>query len=331
MNLRIIKAGVLDTVQDLGRYGWQWLGINPGGVMDKYAAQMANVLVGNDPGAAVIELHFPCSEFFFEQPALIAICGADFSPHINGDEIECGQPVLLSKYSILQFHGIKKGARAYLAVYGGLNLSPWLNSNSTHIKAVAGGFQGRPLQKDDEIPLRCQRDFAFQLHKKEFSILPWKTEAVAEDLPEQELLVLPGHEWKYLTGVSKERFLNDAFTISTQSDRMGYRLTGEPSGFEGPDEILSSVVSFGTIQRLPNGQLIVLMADHQTTGGYPRIAHVIAAHQGKLAQMMPGQSIRFILTSLQKAEELLIKQSQQLQQLRNACKFKLEEYLSRNA
>src|SRR5262245_8893171 len=113
MNLRIIKAGVQDTVQDGGRYGWQHLGINPGGAMDKLSARIANILVGNDMNEAVIELHFPASAFFFERPALIAVSGADFTASVNGEEIPCLRPVLVSKYSILQFHGIKSGARAY--------------------------------------------------------------------------------------------------------------------------------------------------------------------------------------------------------------------------
>ena len=154
MNLRIIKGGVLDTVQDLGRYGCQHLGINPTGAMDKVAAQLANILVGNDPVEPVIEMHFPASEFFFEQPALIAITGADFSAHVNGEPIETMHPVLLSKYSILQFHAMSKGARAYLSVFGGLSIEPWLESRSTHLRAGIGGYKGRSLQKDDEGTIR---------------------------------------------------------------------------------------------------------------------------------------------------------------------------------
>ena len=192
MNLRIIKPGVMDTVQDMGRYGWQHLGINPGGAMDKLSAQIANILVGNDTHEAVIELHFPAAAFFFEQPSLIAIGGADFSAHVNGEEVPVMRPILVSKYSILQFHGIKNGARAYLAVHGGLDVQPWLNSYSTHLKAAAGGFQGRVLQKDDEIAFRTEIDLSGLLGKKEFEVLPWKADDDWGNSNTDEILALPG-------------------------------------------------------------------------------------------------------------------------------------------
>ena len=329
MNLRIIKAGMLDTIQDMGRYGWQHLGINPGGAMDKLSAKAANILVGNNMNEALIELHFPASAFFFEQPALIVISGADFSASVNGEEISCWQPVLVSKYSILQFHGVKNGARAYLAIHGGLEIPAWLNSFSTHLKAGAGGYKGRALQKDDEISLRSKINFADIVGKKELEVLPWKIENYSEDNNSEEILILSGNEWEQLTDESKEKFLPQIFTITNQSDRMGYHLKSELLSTLTNEEIVSSAVSFGTVQLLPDGQLIVLMADHQTTGGYPRVAHVISAHHSRLAQMKPGEQIKFRFTDQQTAEELFIKQQQHLLQLQNACKFKLDELLNK--
>jgi antagonist of KipI len=327
MNLRIIKAGVLDTVQDLGRYGWQHEGVNPGGAMDKVSAQVANILVGNDPQQAVIELHFPASAFFFEQPALIAISGADFTASVNGEEIPTLQPVLLSKFSILQFHGIQHGARAYLAVHGGFDIPQWLNSYSTHLKAVKGGFKGKTLQKDDEIPMRPTADLTPLIGKKEFQVLPWKADTGLYTDMAGRIFLLYGNEWNRLTEGSKERFLNQSFSITPKSDRMGYYLLSGSLTVTTKEEVISSPVSFGTIQLLPEGQLIVLMADHQTAGGYPRMAHVITAHQSLLAQMKPGEQIRFKFTDQQNAEELLLHQQQHLRQLRHACSFKLEEFL----
>lgn len=327
MNLRIIKAGVLDTVQDLGRYGWQHLGINPTGAMDKVSARLANILVGNEPSAAVIELHFPASEFFFEQPALIAIAGANFSAHVNGEPIDCNHPVLLSKYSILQFHGIVSGARAYLALHGGLDVPSWLNSCSTHLKAGSGGFHGRPLQKDDEIPMGESRDLCQLIGTREFHVLPWKADMqVMEETP--DLLVLQGQEWDRLRDSCKARFTKQSFMITSQSDRMGYRLRSEPLMASNTDELVSTAVNFGTIQLLPDGQLIILMADHQATGGYPRMAHIISAHQPKLAQKTPGDPVSFRFTGQANAEDLLVRQQQQLLQIQNACTFKLEKYLN---
>jgi antagonist of KipI len=328
MNLRIIKAGVQDTVQDMGRYGYQHLGINPGGAMDKLSARLANILVGNDADEALIEIHFPSSVFFFEQPSLIAISGADFGATLNGEEIPLFRPVLVSKFSILQFHHVVKGARAYLAVHGGLDLPVWLNSRSTHLKAGAGGFMGRILQKDDEIRFRKPVDFCALLGKKEFEILPWKTDTNWGDNPNQrEIFVLPGNEWSQLNAESRARFFDQAYLITNHSDRMGYRLKSGALQRCTQDEVISSAVSFGTLQLLPDGQLIVLMADHQTTGGYPRIAHVISAHLPRLAQMKPPDLFIFRFTDQQTAEDLLMKQQQHLLQLQNACKFKLEELL----
>ncbi|HEY6505031.1 MAG TPA: biotin-dependent carboxyltransferase family protein [Chitinophagaceae bacterium] len=330
MNLRIIKAGVMDTVQDLGRYGWQHLGVNPCGAMDKLSAQFANILVGNGLDEAVIELHFPASAFFFEQPSLIAVSGADFSATVNGEEIPCLRPVLVSKYSILQFHRVEKGARAYLAVHGGLDLPSWLNSYSTHLKAGIGGYMGRTLQKDDEIRFRKPADLCSLLGKKELEVLPWKTDSNWGDSNNaKEILALPGNEWKRLTDKSKEIFFDRAFLVTKQSDRMGFRLKSEPLSTITQEEVVSSAVSFGTVQLLPDGQLIVLMADHQTTGGYPRVAHVISAHHSRMAQMKPGDLFIFRFTDQQTAEELFIKQQQHLLQLQNACKFKLDELLSK--
>lgn len=327
MNLRIIKAGVLDTVQDLGRNGWQHLGINPGGVMDKLSAQVANSLVGNDVDDAVIELHFPSSTFFFERPVLLAVTGADFTATVNGEEIPLLTPVVLSRYSILQFHGLQAGARAYLAIHGGLEIEPWLGSFSTQLKASAGGFNGRALMKDDEIKLGCTKDFTPMIGDKEFVVLPWKTNSDWGDTTLREILVLPGNDWDWLADSSKEKFLRRPFTVTSRSDRMGYWLKGEKIATTVKDDLVSSAVSFGTIQLLPDGQLIILMADHQTAGGYPRLAHVISAHHSRVAQMKPGEFTRFRFTDQLTAEKLLVQQQQHLKQLQIGCKLKLETIL----
>ena len=323
MSVKIIKAGILDTIQDMGRYGNQHLGINPTGAMDKYAMQVTNILVGNQTGEAVIEMHFPASVFMFTQPALIALGGADFSASINGEPVSILQAILVGKNDVLQFHKPISGSRAYLAVHGGFEMKKWMNSYSTHLKAKAGGFNGRMLHKDDE--LVPGPSSSFLIKQNEFIVLPWQAD-IKWDKDQKEIFVLPGHEWERLTIESKENFLMTAFVITNQSDRMGYRLNNIPLPVLSNEEIISSAVHFGTVQLLPDGKLILLMADHQTTGGYPRIAHVISAHHSRLAQMQPGNKIHFRLTDQHTAEELFIKQQQHLLQLQNACTFKLQEY-----
>ena len=332
MSLKVIKAGILDTIQDMGRYGQQQLGINPTGAMDKYAMQVTNMLVGNQPGEAVVELHFPASVFMFTQPAMIALGGADFSASINGEPVPNLHCILVGKNDLLQFHKPVNGARAYLAVKNGFAINKWLGSYSTHLKAKGGGYNGRNLYKDDELLLR--EPFSSSISQDDFVVLPWQADMKC--LPagqagvdeSKEILILPGNEWERLTTESKENFTMTSFVITQQSDRMGYRLNNIPLHSMTNEEVVSSAVSFGTIQLLPDGGLIVLMADHQTTGGYPRVAHIISAHHSRLAQMKAGDKVYFRLTDQSTAEQLLIKQQQHLLQLQNACTFRLEQYFN---
>jgi len=325
MSLKIIKAGVFDTIQDLGRYGSQHLGINPGGAMDRFAAQAVNILVGNSTTEPVIELHFPSSIFLFEQEVMIAIGGADFSPTIDGEAIPLWRPVIISKNSLLQFQKWKQGARCYLAVREKLNVEKWFNSYSTNVKAAAGGLNGRALMKDDVISFREKTCYTALLNNGDTLILPWKADVLWTETPVDRIAVIAGNEWDWLAEESRSRFLTGSFTIDSLADRMGYRLQSRLRAKQD-GELVSSAVSFGTIQLLPNGELIVLMADHQTTGGYPRIAHVVSAHLPLLAQKQPGDKIYFRLTDQQNAENLLLLQQQHLLQLQNACTFKLEEF-----
>jgi antagonist of KipI len=327
MNLRIIKSGVLDTIQDQGRHGWQHFGINPAGAMDRFSATLANTLVGNDASQPVLELHFPAAALFFERPSLIAICGADFTAVLNGERVPTYQPILVNKYSILQFERLTNGARAYIAIEGGMKINRWLNSYSTHLKASAGGHAGRALATDDEIRLASSTDWENYLSGKEFLVLPWRASHYWEKQPAPQILVLPGREWSKLKEGSQESFTSQSFTLTPQSDRMGYRLQGEPLELQQREEMVSTAVTFGTLQLLPNGQLTILMADHQTTGGYPRIAHVISAHQSRLAQLAPGERINFQLTDYAMAEKLFIQQQAHLAQIRYACQLKLDQFI----
>ena len=330
MSLKIIKAGILDTVQDMGRYGHQHLGINPGGAMDRFAAHIANILVGNDAQEAVIELHFPASAVLFEKESIIAITGADFVPAINGELIPLLHPVVVNKNSVLHFQKAENGTRCYLAVAGGLEITKWLNSYSTNLKAAAGGYNGKAFIKNDVVNFKKEFSLLSDLHEKDFMILPWKAndkyEQTVSHEPDESIHVITGHEWDILQDASKNSFLNQPFVISAASDRMGYRLNGPALHAVKYEELVSSPVSYGTIQLLPDGQLIILMADHQTTGGYPKIAHVITVNLPQLAQKKPGEKIDFKVTDQQTAENLFLLQHRHLLQLENACKFKLEEF-----
>jgi antagonist of KipI len=322
MSIQVIKAGILDTIQDLGRCGYQHMGINPGGAMDRYALQVANALVGNQPGEAAIEIHFPASVFHFTNPTLIAVSGADFSASINGEPVPHEHPILVSKNDVLQFQRPITGARAYLAIAGGMKVAEWLGSKSTHLKAGIGGYKGRQFQKGDEIFFHHTIRF---VSIRKYKILPWKADMYWGD-DTKEILVLRGNEWERLSSGSKENFVNTSFKITQQSDRMGYRLSNLPITVTTKEELISSAVNFGTIQLLPDGNLIVLVADHQTTGGYPRVGHIISAHHSRVAQLKAGDTMHFQLTDQMMAEKLWLDQQQHLLQLQNACTFRLEEY-----
>src|SRR5688500_11351167 len=327
MSLKIVKAGIQDTIQDGGRSGYRHLGINPSGAMDRFSAQLANALLGKKLEESVIEMHFPASAFLFQQTTIACLAGADFSATINEQSIPLHQPFLIKENSVLKFTGLVGGAHCYLSLLHGLQIDEWLQSASTSLKAAAGGWHGRRLQKDDCIPYKQKIDVSGLLTKESFSILHWKASSLKI---EKNINVIEGNEWDWLTLEAQISFQDSAFSISNLSDRMGYRLYGEELATEKNEQLVSSAVDFGTIQLLPNGQLIILMADHQTTGGYPRLAHVCSTYQSRLAQMSTGDKINFRFTDQQTAEELLVKQQQHLLQLRNACTFRVQEYINAN-
>jgi len=321
MSLSIIKPGLLDTIQDLGRYGYSHWGINPGGALDRYAAQVANMLAGHKVDEAVIEIHFPGPQILFNQNALIVITGADFSPSLNEQPVSLWQPLVVRKNTVLQFPKLRNGAICYLSAHGGFCADKWLNSYSKNLKASAGGLYGRQLRKGDELFFKENAVYFAGLLKENdnMELLPWRADVKKVYDGPSEIFVIKGNEWEHLTGVSQYDFVEKNFIIHPSSDRMGYQLRGIPLRLNAKFEMVSSGVSFGTLQLLPDGQLIVLMADHQTTGGYPRIGHVISAHLPKLAQLRPSDSVHFKLVDIKLAEELLSSQQKDLQILERAC------------
>src|SRR3954469_14169254 len=325
MSISILKSGVLDTVQDKGRYGYGNLGINIGGPMDVYAMKVANMLVSNPIDSAIIEIHFPGPQILFEQNALITLTGADFSATINGEPVNCWKPIVVKRKSVLLFNHRKAGARCCLAVHGGLCVPKWLNSSSTNLKAKAGGWNGRKLEKGDELQFG-ETDLYFPALLKEKSVheLPWSVDTKSIYQYPNEIAFIPGHEWASLSEESQERFLQNNFTIHPSSDRMGYHLRGPEIIACENTQLVSSAVSFGTIQLLPNNQLIILMADHQTTGGYPRIGHVITAHLPKLAQLAASDSFHLRPVDVATAEHALVSQEMELQIINHGCNERMK-------
>lgn len=326
MSLTIIKAGLLDTIQDEGRFGFQSSGINPGGAMDVFSARLANCLLGKPMNAAVIEMHFPAPVILFNEAALICITGANFMAAIGDTAVQINRPLLINKGVVLQFKKAMSGTRCYLSVFNNLTLTAWLNSYSTNSKAAAGGLHGGPLKSGDIIPFEKTGALNAYLNKEPFKILPWFAKP-EEPAMANKIEVIKGSEWDWLDETSQQNFLQSSFTITKVADRMGYRLSGNLLHVKEQKQLVSSSVTFGTLQLLPSGQLVMLMADHQTTGGYPRIAHVISAHLPLLAQSKWGEPFSFAITDVENAERKLLHQYNYLKLIQHAAGFKIEKIL----
>ncbi len=299
MGVHIKKPGILSTVQDLGRLGYRRFGINPNGVMDRTADRLINILLGNEENAAVIEMHFPAAEIEFESACLFAIGGADLGMKLDGAEAGNWRIHRAAKGSILNFQKKLHGERAYLAVRGGFWVNKWLDSSSTNLTAMIGGTNGRKLESGDRVKFFSDRnqDNSFTRQQVSTSLIPRYSRFPT-------VRVIKGGEFELLSDKSQQQFEISHFQISNSSDRMGFRLSGKTLKLKAPTELLSSAVNFGTIQLLPDGQLIVLMADHQTSGGYPRIANVIEYDLPLLAQIGANDKIAFKLIDIRTAESV---------------------------
>ncbi|TVX86828.1 biotin-dependent carboxyltransferase family protein [Paenibacillus agilis] len=316
MSLLIVKPGLLTTVQDLGRYGYQQQGIIVSGAMDTFALRAANILTGNAPDAAALEITLRGPMIRFEADVLIAICGGDLSPTINGKDVPLWRPILVRAGEILEFGECRSGARAYLAVAGGIDVPMVMHSRSTYLRAGIGGFEGRALRAGDTLPIGEASNVAVfymeerqaELQAVSFLASSWFIGYTSHPAYRSDPVIrfVRGREFTKFTPDSREELVNRRFRVTPQSDRMGYRLEGSALRLEEPVEMLSEAVTFGTVQVPPDGNPILLMADRQTVGGYPKIAQVASVDLPILAQIKPGERIRFTEISMEEAQQLYI-------------------------
>jgi antagonist of KipI len=320
MSLLLKKEGLLTTIQDLGRNKFRKFGINPNGAMDKTAARLINILLGNDEKESVIEMHFPAPEIVFEEDAIFALGGANFGAKLNGEKIENWRIYFAKSGSILKFSEKIFGNRCYLTVGGGFRIEKWLDSFSTNQTAKIGGFNGDKLKTNDRIYFNQKPELKIPNSKSKISnrLLPFYSRFPT-------VRIIRGAEFDNLTAISERDFLNETFAISQNSNRMGFRLEGKPIYLLGKKELVSSAVDFGTIQLLPDGQIIILMADHQTTGGYPRLGNIISIDLPLAAQLGANDKIGFHLISIEEAEKLLIEFERDLSFLKIGSKFAFEK------
>lgn len=313
MTIAVLEPGLLSTVQDLGRFGHRRHGVVVGGAMDRRSHAVANILVGNDPGAATVEMTLMGAALRFEAEALIALAGGGMRGAIGGEPVPVRRPVLVPKGAELRFTPTNIGCRTYLAVAGGIAVPPVLGSRSTYLRAGLGGLEGRALKAGDRLPAgaptalgeRLRKLLAAERGDRPFATTGW---SAASDLDPSlrrspHVRVLPGLQATAFDRDSLAAFHGERFTISPRSDRMGYRLDGPELRLSQPRDLLSEAVTTGTVQVPPESKPIVLMADAQTTGGYPRIAQVIDADLPVLGQLRPGDLLRFVPVGLAEAEE----------------------------
>lgn len=290
MSIKVINPGALTTIQDRGRLGYQSKGVRACGVMDARAYADAINLAGGKDGDAVLEMTLFGGTYVFEDDTCFALTGADMKPFLDGQPCMMNTGISAKAGSKLTLGFAKTGCRTYLAVAGGIDVPPVMGSRSTDVKCSIGGFNGRSLKSGDILPVGiCDNpaDPSSGLAKAQIS----STSRVFPD--EITVRAIPGPQDEMFTEKGLKTFFATAYTISENSDRMGYRLIGEKIESKNGTDIISDGIVFGSVQITAEGLPIVLMADRQTTGGYAKIATVISADLPLLAQARPGNTVRF--------------------------------------
>jgi antagonist of KipI len=343
VTIRVVTGGLQTTVQDLGRPSHQHQGIPGGGAMDRTAMRVGNLLVGNDAHAATLETTLIGPSLVFAEKNLIAVTGADLEAAVGDTPIPPWHPILVPAGATLRFGRAVRGCRAYIAVAGGIDVPPVFGSRSTYLRAEFGGLEGRALRAGDQLALgqssTLSQRIAATLRARATTptaqmtvVARWSAGVSARGsygryAEDAIVRITRGAHTNLLTEASLAAFVGSRFRVSASSDRMGYRLEGETLSLRTPTELLSEGVAFGTVQLPPGGAPIVLMADRQTTGGYPRIGEVASVDLGVVAQLKPGDQLRFRFISLEEAQELYLGWEHDLRQAELAIPF----HISRSA
>ena len=295
MGIKIIKAGLLTTIQDMGRYGYQETGMSVSGVMDTRSTSLANILVGNEENEAVLEVTMMGPTIEFTADNMIAVTGGDLGAKLDGADLPRYEAVLVKAGQTLSFAMPKTGARAYVAFAGGLNVPVVMGSKSTNLKSKIGGFEGRKLEAGDEIGFTAPKTSLPNMEKRKLQVPDFSAK-------EHVIRVVLGPQDDCFPQSSIDTFYNSVYTISNEYDRMGCRMQGPVIKHKVGGDIITDGISFGAVQVPSHGNPIVMMADHQTTGGYTKIGNVISVDLPILAQSMPGHKIHFKWISIEAAQ-----------------------------
>jgi biotin-dependent carboxylase-like uncharacterized protein len=303
--IEVREPGLLTTVQDLGREGFGPMGVSPSGAADAVSLRLGNRLVGNQENSAALEMTLTGGAFGFTHDAAFSLTGSDFGATLDGAPIEMWQSIPVRAGAILRLGATRSGARCYLCIRGGIAVEPILGSASTHLLSGLGGFEGRPLRRGDVLrigpatePSRTRRVDAKVLR------------ALA---PRRTLRVTTGPEADRFSASAQGAFYASAYRVAETSNRMGLRLEGAAIALEPIRDMITEGVSLGAIQVPPSGQPIILFVEQQTTGGYPKIANVIAADLHSVGQLRPRDEIRFERVEFDRAQALLRDQERLIQ------------------
>jgi antagonist of KipI len=320
MNATIARAGLLTTVQDLGRTGLRQFGVSLGGALDAHALRVANLLVGNNESDAALEITFGRLQLRFADERIVAWGGGEFDVCIGSTPLPEGHSVFIEQGEKLEIDRPKTGCRLWLAISGGIDVPLALGSRSTDLRANFGGFNGRPFCDGEELPLGTNSERAKILISKlrGEKIARWKPphEWSSPARAEPVLRVARGADWDRFNSSTHFALTSDPFSVSPDSDRMGVRFEGPELQRSRTADLVSEPVAPGTVQVPPSGQPILLLGDCQTIGGYPKIAHMITVDFPAAAQLRAGDCVRFREVSLADAHRLLIERERNLEQFR---------------
>lgn len=318
MKISIIKPGLLSTVQDMGRYRYLSQAVPVSGAMDELAHRLANKAIGNNDHDATIEFTYADASFKAETTILISYSGDGAFLLYNNEVMPAEKPLLFLAGSVITLINNPVGMRTYLAIAGGWDVPEVMESKSTYLTAAFGGFKGRALQKGDilvsgDLLSEVSNRILNQLIERSLTYPNWRISRESLlPVKRQELRVVLANEISWFDAPSIISFLTNTYTIDLRSNRMGYHLSGKPLVRKVKKELLSTAVTPGVIQVTGSGDLVILLADCQTTGGYPRIAHVAAVDLPLCAQLKPGDVIQFSEISRDEAEELYLEREHDL-------------------
>ena len=293
MTIRILNPGLQTTIQDLGRNGYSHYGVSSSGAADDLSFRLGNLIVGNKENLAAIEMTLLGGDYKFDIDANISLTGSKFDAKIEGKSLHFYKNIPIQSGQLLSVGQSLQGSRCYLAVRGGIDINDVLSAKTTHLTSKIGGVDGRSLKKDDVLIIGEEQKLLNPIKINEML-----------DINMSKLLIIKGLQSNYISKSTWKIFLNQEYIVSNLSNRMGIRLEGNSLKLANKNEIITEGVPLGAIQLPSNGYPIISFVEHQTTGGYPKIANVISSELHKVGQLKPGDKFQFELVSLEEAEAL---------------------------